>query len=191
MSPEPDISRLVARAQAGEAEAFGLLYDAYAQRVYRFILAQVREPADAEDLTQQVFTNVLGSLSRYQDRGLPFGAWLFRIVRHAIADRARTAGPPGLSGEISEVVRDDTHLSELAERAAERADVRAALATLTTDQRDVVVLRFFAGLPHREIGLLLGKPEASVRVLQFRALAALRRTMNGDTSRPVTREATS
>ena len=83
------VASLLARARAGDSQAFAAIYDAYAGRLYRFLMLRVREPADAEDLLQRVFVNVIEALPRYQDRGLPFGAWLFRIARNVAIDFAR------------------------------------------------------------------------------------------------------
>jgi RNA polymerase sigma-70 factor (ECF subfamily) len=179
MSDDARIRGLLARAQAGDAEAFGELYGTYATRVYRFLLAQVEEPADAEDLTSEIFLKVLGSLERYEDRGLPFGAWLFRVARNTLIDTGRRTRPSTALDDASEPALQGGQQDAL-ERAAERADIRTALERLTPDQRDVILLRFFAGLSPQEIGSIMGKPRGTVAVLQFRALAALRRRMSDE-----------
>src|SRR5689334_8543601 len=84
------LDRLVAEAQAGNAEAFGAIFDAYAGPIYRFIASRVNRPSDAEDLTQLVFVKALEALPRYEARGIPFGGWLFRLARNAIIDQIRT-----------------------------------------------------------------------------------------------------
>ena len=171
---------IIARARAGDAAAFGELYDDYSARVYRFMLAQVREPADAEDLTHEVFLKVIGSLGLYEDRGLPFGAWLFRVARNTFIDFGRKERPSTTLDDTTGRARGDVEHGPLDELAADRADIRAALVQLTPDQREVILLRFFAGLAPREIGALIGKREGSVRALQFRALATLRRHLGAD-----------
>ena len=169
------IDGLVERAKAGDAGAWEALYDEYAPRIYRYLLARAPEPADAEDLLQRVFVNVIESLPRYEQRGLPFGAWLFRIARNTAIDFARTRRST-IPLEASVDRPDDSPgPAALAERAAERTQIRAALATLTDEQRDVILYRFFAGLSPSEIGALMGKREGSIRALQFRALESLRR----------------
>lgn len=171
------IDELVARAKTGDDDAFTALYDEFAARVYRFLLARVPTPADAEDLLQRVFLKVIESLPRFQERGLPFGAWLFRIARNAAIDfertRRSTAPLEDASGRPDEALGP----AGAAEQAAERAQIRAALDTLTGEQRDVIVYRFFAGLAPAEIARLMGKREGSVRALQFRALTTLRRRL--------------
>jgi RNA polymerase sigma-70 factor (ECF subfamily) len=169
-----DVDRLVRLAQGGDDEAFGALYDAYAERVYRFLLFRVAQPADAEDLLQQVFLKVIESLPRYEQRGLPFGAWLFRIARNAAIDFGRTRPVTGRLDDPGALVADHEGPAQLVERAADLEALRVALDELPTEQRDVIVYRFFAGLSHGEIAALVGKREGTVRVIQHRALAVLR-----------------
>ena len=177
MVDDVDVDTLVSRAKAGDAEAFSALYDLYADRVYRFVVVRVPQPADGEDLLQQVFVKVIESLPRYEQRGLPFGAWLFRIARNTVIDFARTRRAAEPLGDEAGRQVDPHEPSSILERRADHLAVRAALAELTTEQRDVVVLRFFAGLSHAEIAAVLGKREGNIRVIQHRALEALRRRM--------------
>jgi RNA polymerase sigma-70 factor (ECF subfamily) len=171
------LSELLAAAKAGDSRAFAVIYDQYAGRLYRFLLLRVSEPADAEDLLQRVFVKVIEALPRYEDRGLPFGAWLFRIARNVAIDFARGRADDQVLA-TAEDHHDDSHEpAMLAELTADRRAVREALETLTREQRDVLVYRYFAGLSPREIGGLMGKREGSVRALQFRALATLRRRL--------------
>jgi len=169
------IDELVARAKAGDADAFTALYDGYAERVYRFLLARVPEPADAEDLLQRVFLNVIEALPSYQERGLPFGAWLFRIARNAAIDFARALRPTAQLEAVADRVDDGPGPPALADQAADRAHLRDLLARLTEEQREVIVYRFFGELSPSEIAVLMDKREGSIRALQFRALQALRR----------------
>ncbi len=173
---EPEIAALVAAARRGDAAAFTGLYRRYADRVYRFCLFRVRRPADAEDLMQQTFLRAIEALPRYEERGLPFGAWLFRIARNVVIDHGRSRrdalGLDDLAHAGAEPATEDG-TGALADRAA----LLAALARLTPDQREVLGYRFFAGLSARETGRLMGRGEATVRGLQARALAALRREL--------------
>ena len=178
------LDRLVAEAQRGNPEAFGRIFDAYAGPIHRFIASRVYRPSDAEDLTQLVFVKALEALPRYEARGIPFGGWLFKLARNAIIDQVRTR-------------RD--HLSLVAATTRETEDagpeamaflrddldrVAGALTDLTDDQREVIELRFFAGLSVHETADAMGRQDGTVRGLQFRALASLRRSLGIEVDAP-------
>ena len=169
------LAALLSGAKAGDSRAFAAIYDAYAGRLYRFLALRVSEPADAEDLLQRTFVKVIEALPRYEDRGLPFGAWLFRIARNVAIDFARARSDDHDLTVVIDHSDDKVQPATVVEQQADRRLVREALDLLTPEQRDVLVYRFFAGLDPREIGALMGKREGSVRALQFRALATLRR----------------
>ena len=168
---------LAHRAKAGDAQAFGALYDRYFERVYRYVYYRVREDAEAEDVTSEVFFRALRAMPRYEPRQ-PFLAWLYRIARNAVIDRAR-ATRPRLSFEDALAHPDagDHIVDPDAELLAtdRRARLRTALAKLTREQQEVVVLRFVEGLSADEVGKIMGKRAGTVRGLQFRALQALKK----------------
>jgi len=171
------IERLVDEARAGDAWAFGRLFDHYHLQVYRFVASRVRRPSDAEDLTQLVFVKALEALPRYESRGVPFGGWLFRLARNAVIDHVRTSHEHADLAQSVEQAGDDAGPDELAAIRQDIEAVRCALATLTDDQRDAIALRFFAGLSAREAAVAMGKQEGTIRGLQFRAIATLRRQL--------------
>jgi RNA polymerase sigma-70 factor (ECF subfamily) len=171
------IERLVADARAGDEWAFGLIFDHYHESVYRFIASRVHRPSDAEDLTQLVFVKVLEALPRYESRGVPFGGWLFRLARNAVIDFVRTRHEHAELDTLVERANGDATPDEIAILRQDLDAVGAALATLTEDQREAVTLRFFAGLSAREAAVAMGKQEGTVRGLQFRAIAGLRREL--------------
>ena len=171
------IERLVQEAQAGDAWAFGRLFDHYHLPIYRFIASRVRRPSDAEDLTQLVFVKALEALPRYESRGIPFGGWLFRLARNAVIDFVRTSHEHADLAQSVDRADANAGPDELAVIRQEIDAVGTALSTLTDDQRDAIALRFFAGLSAREAAEVMGKQEGTVRGLQFRAIAALRREL--------------
>jgi RNA polymerase sigma-70 factor (ECF subfamily) len=177
MIDHADLDALVERASGGDADAFRALYEEFAPRLYRFTLFRVRDASDAEDLVQRVFVKMIEALPRYEQRGLPFGAWVFRMMRNAIIDFERTRRPHDDLEIAAALLGSGPGPEELAELAVEREQLIAALQFLTAEQRDVVTLRFFGGLSPGEIGSLIGKREGSVRALQFRALETLRREL--------------
>jgi RNA polymerase sigma-70 factor, ECF subfamily len=171
------IERLVAEAQQGDAWAFGMIFDHYHEPIYRFIASRVHRPSDAEDLTQHVFVKALEALPRYESRGIPFGGWLFRLARNAVIDHVRTRHEHAELDSILERAHGEAGPEEIAVVRQELDAVGSALAGLTDDQREAIALRFFAGLSAREAAEAMGKQEGTVRGLQFRAIAALRRQL--------------
>ena len=174
---EVAIERLVAEAQSGDEWAFGMIFDHYHEPVYRFIACRVQRPSDAEDLTQLVFVKALEALPRYEPRGVPFGGWLFRLARNTVIDFVRTHHDHAELETASGRAHADVGPDEIAIVRQELDAVGAALGRLTDEQREAVALRFFAGLSAREAADAMGKQEGTVRGLQFRAIAALRRDL--------------
>jgi len=176
-SQEPEAG-LTRRAVAGDAEAFGILYDRYVDAVYRYVYYRVRNEAEAEDLTSEVFFRALRAMPRYQPRQ-PLLAWLYRIARNAVIDRARRLRPqlsfedalehPGADRVV------DPH--EGLDRLSDGIELRAAISRLTPLQQDVIILRYVEGLDTRSIGRILGRRDGTVRGIEFRALGALRQLL--------------
>jgi RNA polymerase sigma-70 factor (ECF subfamily) len=171
---EAAIDALVRRAAAGDAAAFAGLYDTYAPRVRRFLRHQLGDGDVAEDLLQRTFVKMIEALPRYRSRGLPFGAWVFRIARNAVIDHRRTAHPGVPLDEAIDRASDAGDPVAAAEQDQDRVVLRRALDALPADQREVLVWRFFAELSPAETAVLMGRSNGAVRVLQHRALAALR-----------------
>ena len=165
---------LVERAQSGDGAAFAALYDVFAPRIYRFFRFRVSTAESAEDLTQRVFLKMIEQLPRYEPRGIPFAAWVFRVARNAWIDEDRTARPTVPLGLLTEAAATTAGPHEAAVAAIESETLRTAVETLPADQREVIAARFFAGLSCRETAVLMARSEGSVRVIQHRALAALR-----------------
>jgi RNA polymerase sigma-70 factor (ECF subfamily) len=171
------IDRLVAAAQQGDPEAFGSLFDHYHGPVHRYVAARVGRPSDAEDLAQLVFVKALEALPRYEARGIPFGGWLFRLARNVVIDHIRTRREHVTLEVIAERADHGDGPDELALLRQELDNVAGALRRLTPEQREAIELRFFAGLSAKEAAEAMGRQEGTVRGLQFRAIAALRREL--------------
>ena len=179
---EPDLDEraLVERAIGHDGEAFGLLYDRYAVRVYRHLYYLVSSPAEAEDLTAQAFLQAWEAIPRYQFRGVPFVSWLLRIAHNAAISHLRSRRE-GL--ELPDTLVDhsrDGNPEESLQREADRELVREAIMRLRDEQRQVIILRFVEDLEYREVAEIVGKSVAAVRVIQHRALNALRKQMRPD-----------
>ncbi len=171
------IERLVVAARGGDPEAFGALFDHYHGPVYRYVAARVGRPSDAEDLAQLVFVKALEALPRYESRGVPFGGWLFRLARNVVIDHIRTRREHTTLDLIVERSGGGDGPDELAVLRQEMDTVTTALRRLTPEQREAIELRFFAGLSAREAAEAMGRQEGTIRGLQFRGLAALRREL--------------
>jgi RNA polymerase sigma-70 factor (ECF subfamily) len=174
------LDRLVGASRAGDSEAFGQLFDHFHGPIYRYIASRVQRPADAEDLTQLVFVKALEALPRYESRGIPFGGWLFRLARNSIIDFVRTRHDHADLDGIAERQGLEAGPDQVAVNREDMDAVGVALAALTEDQREAIALRFFAGLSAREAAEAMGKQEGTIRGLQFRAIAALRRELGVD-----------
>ncbi len=171
------VERLVAAAQDGDPEAFGSLFDRYHGPVHRYIAARVNRPSDAEDLAQLVFVKALEALPRYEARGVPFGGWLFRLARNVVIDHMRTRREHATLDLVAERPAAQEGPDELAVLRQEMDSIATALRRLTPEQREAIELRFFAGLSAREAAVAMDRQEGTVRGLQFRAIAALRREL--------------
>lgn len=177
MSDGHEIDDLVERARRGDAEAFGALYDAFAPRVHRYIRFRVREASDAEDLVQRTFLQAIEALPRYEMRGVPFAAWLFRLAHNNVIDFARTRREHRPLDELAGHADSSRGPEAVAALSGDVAALGDALRTLTPDQQQVLACRYFAGLSTAETARVMGRREIAVRALQFRAIGALRRRL--------------
>ena len=178
MSPNLDAHgerALVDAAKAGDEAALAELYSLYFPRVYRYILARMGNPYDAEDLTEEVFLRVLDAIERFQWREAPFSAWLFRIAHNAVISQRRKDGARGRSSPLSEALPVDSQgPEEMVENRLALNEIMKAAETLPEAQRRVISLRFAAGLTVAETARAMGKGEGNVKVIQHKAIAKLR-----------------
>jgi RNA polymerase sigma-70 factor (ECF subfamily) len=174
------VDRAVARIKEGDTSGLHFLYVRYGEDVRRYVDSIVRDHHEAEDVTQSVFLKLMSVIKGYEPRGVPFAAWLLRVARNAAVDslRARRALP---SGDIW--VKDEGRDQIAFER---RQSLKAALALLPYEQREVLVLRYVTGLPPREIARVLQKTQSSVHGLQHRGRRALRAALEDLDAAPLT-----
>jgi len=172
--PLPNERQLVLQAQAGNSEAFGQLYDAYMERIYRFVYFRVEDQQTAEDITSQVFLKAWSNLDRFSFDRTPYLAWLYTIAHNAVIDHYRTRKVTAALDDVqlsqqdhAEVVENEIDLT------AEMKSIKAALRMLTDDQQKVLTLKFIEGMSNNEIASQLGKREGAIRALQMRGLQAL------------------
>jgi len=173
-----DEESLVAKAKRRDAAAFAQLYEAYFERIYRYFVVRVGNTWEAEDLTEQVFLRALESIENYEWRGVSFGAWLFRIAHNLIVDSLRRKSNGTEPLLAAETIPGDDDLEEIVDLNLRIEQVLEVLPLLTNDQRQVIALRFGAGLPIAESARIMGKSEGAIKALQYNALAALRRLLS-------------
>lgn len=175
-----DENKLLRRAQKGDVEAYGKLYESYAGSVYRFLAAHLENHMDAEDLTADVFYRAWRALPDFDARGAPFLAYLLRIARNILVDHYRRAAQvrhvelESAESSFTDPRDGQDGLTEHILGRLERQRLHQVLDQLRPDYRMVLVLRFLSGLSPRETALVMRRSEGAVRVLQHRALAALR-----------------
>jgi RNA polymerase sigma-70 factor (ECF subfamily) len=186
-----DSARLVTRFQAGDEDAFAVLYLRYFDRVYAYLRVIFREnPDETEDATQQVFTRVFETLPRYEQRGQPFRAWLFTIARNGAISRLRALGRDQL---VEPRLLDKRREAEPAEEPV--ADVSwltdrelvMFVERLPVAQRQVLVLRYMLDLPTKDIARVLGRSGDDVRMLEHRALRFLEKRLTAVASQTMPR----
>ena len=166
--------RLVQAAQKGNADAFAALYRDNVQKIFRYVFYRVQDMQLAEDLTGDVFARALAGMARYDDRGRPFIAWLYRISHARVVDHYRKTGrrlPEENLDDLVMPVHQDMDANLVRQEAVRR--LREAIATLTPDQQLVVVLRFIERQPIGEAARIMGKNPNAVKALQHRALRSL------------------
>jgi RNA polymerase sigma-70 factor, ECF subfamily len=174
--------RLIERAKAYDETALSELYHQYVHRLFRYVYARVGDPAIAEDLVSDVYVRMLESLPSYEERGVPFEAWLYRIAHGRVVDYYRRQKVRNYVPLDDQLAGDDAEDPE--QRAAANDDATRAwqaMNQLTPDQQQVLSLRFLAEYSSAEVAVALEKTEGSVKALQHRALATLRRLLEGAT----------
>ena len=170
---ERDLAR---RASSGDRRAFAALYDLHVEAVYRYAYFRLRTQAEAEDVTSEVFHRALVAMPRYEPRR-PFLAFLYTIARNVVTDRMRRQRPEASYEDALTHPSDAPGPDELAVTSDDARRLRSAIARLTPLQQDVIVLRFLGDRSTPEIAAVIGKPESTIRGIQMRALAALRKLL--------------
>jgi len=175
-----ELSRVIARAKEGDKDAIHWLYVQYGDSVYGYARSILRDEHEAEDIRQQVFARVMTSIGRYEERSVPFAAWLLRVTHNLAVDHLRRRRPV-----LCEETRAVDQRAD--ERGRELSDaLTAALSELPEIQRDVIVLRHVAGYSPSEIAQQLGKSEDSIHGLHHRGRRAVKKSLTRLGAVPVT-----
>ena len=171
---ELEEERVQIEAAQRDRAAFAPLYERYVDQIYGYVLSLTKDREEAEDVTAATFAKAIEELPRFEWRGVPYSAWLYRVAANLVTRQRRRPGWVELDPYLASESDDP---AELAERMDRDAEVRRAVALLPTDQRQVVLLRFGGELSCREIGDVMGRSEGAVKLLTFRALTAMRRRL--------------
>jgi RNA polymerase sigma-70 factor (ECF subfamily) len=171
------IQELVKKAQSGDKDAFGLLYDRYMDQIYRFVYYRVGTRVDAEDITEHIFLTAFKGLINYVDRGVPFEAWLYRIARNAVIDHYRA--------KKHSVCLDSALFVEDGKKTPEQKTEDTIMYELTMQfihalpdaYQEILLLYYVSDLDTKTISMMIKKPVDQVRVLKQRALSALKKRM--------------
>ncbi len=172
---------LVELAQAGRHEAFGELYERYAEKIYSYIYFRTSNHHDAEDLTARVFFRGMAHIESYTERGVPFQAWLYRIAHNLVANWHRDQGRRRVI-PLDEFIASSLK-SDAPERQAEDNEEREALLhairRLPEERQQLLTLKFVDGMSNMEIGEIMDRTEGAIKSLYHRTLIALRDDMQG------------
>ena len=175
-----DLTRTIAQAQVGDHRAFDAIYDRFADRLFRFLCARCGSQALAEELNGDLWVRVVEHLPEFRflpgDQEAPFSAWLFQIARNLVADHFRGKGHASLPLVVTLSSRDVPPDEQVITDEAHQ-ELRSALARLTDEQREVVLLRFIEEHSTAEVARLTGRSVNAVKVMQHRALNTLARIL--------------
>jgi RNA polymerase sigma-70 factor (ECF subfamily) len=171
--------QLLQRSIQRDANAYGALYERHAPAVFRYLYAHTGHRLDAEDLCEEVFLRVWRSLPDYRERGLPFQAFVFRVARNALIDHYRKGKANEQSLPLDEVSLGELEIDPNSPVSSfeQYQALHRALARLPEDYREILVLRFLSGLSSQEAAQAMKRTPAAVRVLQHRALEAMRKAL--------------
>ena len=171
---ELEAERLLIEAAQRDRAAFAPLYERYVDQIFAYAHTLTRNRELAEDVTASTFAKAIEDLPRFEWRGVPYSAWLYRVAANLVARQARR--PAWLDLDEHQPV-DAQSPEQIVEQRDREATVRDAVATLPDDQRQAVLLRFGGDLRNREIGEIMGRSEGAVKLLTFRAMTALRKQL--------------
>lgn len=180
MTTKENLKLLVEEAQSGSSESFGKIYDLLVGKIYRFVYFKIGKKEEAEDLTENIFLKAWENLKSFQDEGLPFEAWIYRIARNLIIDNYRTQKKSVQLDAVMEL--EDNSLSPLdyTELRLNYESALKALEKLSDSYKEIIILKFIEEKTNEEISNILQKPISHIRVLQNRAIKKLREVLKND-----------
>lgn len=171
---EPEAA-LIERAKHDPA-AFGELYERYVDRIYHYIYYRTSDVREAEDLTARVFYRALGHIGKYDQRGAPFAAWLYRIAHNLVANwhRDRSRRKYIRLDDLITVAEKTAGPHHQAEQNEQAQNLLHAIARLPADRQELLILKFVEELSNADVGKIMGRSEGAIKSLYHRTLMALR-----------------
>jgi RNA polymerase sigma-70 factor (ECF subfamily) len=178
-SPTVDVRQLVSRAQQGDRDALEELYLIHFDRIYSYLHMSVGNRHDAEDLTTQTFLKMLESIRRFRWQSAPFSAWLFRIAHNLAMDHFRATRRWQPEEDVPEPPgSEEASAEEQAMHEIGRQSMLELIDELSTEQQQVLTLKFVFNFPNAEVATILGKTEGAIKSLQHRALVSLHKQIS-------------
>lgn len=177
-----DEKLLIKKAKDGGADAFGMLYDNYLPKIYRFVLLKVSHREEAEDLTHHAFLKAWENIEKYKEEGFPFSSWLYKIARNAIIDHYRSIKHSKNDLYLEEVEermgelpeKEEMPIDERLDRRMEVFRISSAIKKLKDVEQDIVIMRFVDDLPHEEVARVVGKSVSATKLIQHRAVKKIK-----------------
>lgn len=173
---ELDERSMIAQAAAGDPEAFSMLYERYVTRIYNYVFYRTGNTTEAEDLTARVFQRAFAAVHTYQDKGIPFSAWLYRIAHNLIAnwhrDNSRRNEVPLEEHETFHIKSD--HPEAFLERDQEQEWLLRAIRKLPAERQQLIILKFVERMSNAEVAVVMGRSEGAIKSLYHRTLLTLR-----------------
>ncbi len=184
---QPSVDEAVGRAQEGDAAAFAVLYEDYYDRIFRYVSFKTGNSLEAEDITAEVFVKMLESIDSFRWQGYQFSSWLFRIAHNLIVDHFRKRGRRhivALDDAPAAATEYNPDLDRKLDVDMSMVPVQEAMKDLTDLQREVISLRFAAGLSVAETARAVGKKGNAVKALQHAGIKKLRGILSAEVSVP-------
>ncbi len=175
---DPDYNEedVLARASQGDKDAFGALYERYAERIFNYVYYRTGNQHDAEDLTARVFQRAMNHIRNYTDRGVPFSAWLYRIAHNLVANwhRDRSRKQEIAIDDLPVLPTKNDHPERNLVRSQEQDALLRMIRKLPPERQNLLILKFVEDMSNAEIGKIMGRSEGAVKSLYHRTLLALR-----------------
>jgi RNA polymerase sigma-70 factor (ECF subfamily) len=171
-------SILIQRAKT-DPEAFGQLYERYVDRIYNYVYYRTGNAADAEDLTARIFERAIKHIGNYQDQGVPFSAWLYRIAHNLVANwhRDRSRRKIVSIDDVSQWVVTDHGPEFATQLMQDKEALLEAIGRLPADRQELLIFKFVELMSNAEIGAIMGRSEGAIKSLYHRTLLSLREDM--------------